>query len=96
MESKVLKGISRLNRQANQNRNCRVKVEPDHEMLAITPNTAMFFSVLLKAIKTRRILKVGASVMFSTLWFVGVCENDISVYGLGLRRRKTFSKSSSN
>jgi caffeoyl-CoA O-methyltransferase len=68
MESNVLKEISRLNRQANQNRNCTVKVEPDHEMFAITPDTGMFFSVLLKAIETRRILKVDTSVRFSTLW----------------------------
>jgi caffeoyl-CoA O-methyltransferase len=68
VNSKVLKVISRLNKQANRERNGRVKVEPDQEMLAITADTGMFFSVLLKAIKARRILEVGTSVGFSTLW----------------------------
>ena len=69
MDSEVLKVISRLNKQANRERNCRVKVEPDQEMLAITADTGIFFSVLLKAIRARRILEVGTSAGFSTLWF---------------------------
>ena len=69
MDSEVLKVISRLNKQANRERNGRVKVEPDQEMLAITADTGIFFSVLLKAIRARRILEVGTSAGFSTLWF---------------------------
>ena len=69
MDTEVLKVISRLNKQANQERNGRVKVEPDQEMLAITADTGIFFSVLLKAIRARRILEVGTSAGFSTLWF---------------------------
>lgn len=69
MDGKVLSVISRLNRQSNRERSGRVKVAPDQEMLAITADTGMFFSVLLKAIKARRILEVGTSAGFSTLWF---------------------------
>ena len=69
MDSEVLKVISRLNKQANRERNGRVKVEPDQEMLAITADTGIFFSVLLKAIKARCILEVGTSAGYSTLWF---------------------------
>ncbi|MDQ5842613.1 MAG: O-methyltransferase [Thermoproteota archaeon] len=69
MNSKVLRIISRLNREANRERSGRVKVPPDQEMLAITYETGVFFSVLLKAIEARRILEVGTSVGFSTLWF---------------------------
>ena len=69
MDSEVLKVISRLNKQANRERNGRVKVEPDQEMLAITADTGIFFSVLLKAIRARCILEVGTSAGFSTLWF---------------------------
>ena len=69
MDSKVLSVISRLNRQSNRERSGRVKVAPDQEMLAITADTGIFFSVLLKAIKARRILEVGTSAGFSTLWF---------------------------
>ena len=69
VDSKVLSVISRLNRQSNRERSGRVNVGPDQEMLAITADTGIFFSVLLKAIKARRILEVGTSVGFSTLWF---------------------------
>jgi predicted O-methyltransferase YrrM len=37
-------------------------------MLAITADTGMFFSILCKAIKARRVLEVGTSAGFSTLW----------------------------
>jgi len=67
--AKVLSVISRLNMQSNRERSGRVKVAPDQEMLAITADTGIFFSVLLKAIKARRILEVGTSAGFSTLWF---------------------------
>ena len=69
VDSKVLRVISRLNRQSNRERSGRVKVAPDQEMFAITADTGIFFSVLLKAIKARRILEVGTSAGFSTLWF---------------------------
>ncbi len=69
MDSKVLSVISRLSRQSNRERSGRVKVAPDQEMLAITADTGIFFSVLLKAIKARYILEVGTSAGFSTLWF---------------------------
>jgi caffeoyl-CoA O-methyltransferase len=69
VDSKVLRVISRLNRQSNRERSGRVKVAPDQEMLAITAETGIFFSVLLKGIKARRILEVGTSAGFSTLWF---------------------------
>jgi predicted O-methyltransferase YrrM len=69
VDSKVLSVISRLNRQSNRERSGRVKVAPDQEMLAITADTGIFFSVLLKAIKARCVLEVGTSAGFSTLWF---------------------------
>jgi caffeoyl-CoA O-methyltransferase len=68
VDSKVLKVISRLNKRANRERNGRVKVAPEQEMLAITADTGMFFSILLKAIEARRVLEVGTSAGFSTLW----------------------------
>jgi caffeoyl-CoA O-methyltransferase len=69
VDSKVLKVIARLNRQSNRERSGKAKVAPDQEMLAITADTGIFFSVLLKAIKARCILEVGTSAGYSTLWF---------------------------
>jgi predicted O-methyltransferase YrrM len=80
VDNKVLGVISRLNRQSNRERRGRVKVAPDQEMLAITADTGIFFSILLKAIKAKRVLEVGTSSGFSTLWFADA---------LGKNRRST-------
>jgi caffeoyl-CoA O-methyltransferase len=69
VDSKVRSVICRLNRQSNRERSGEVKIAPDREMLAITADTGIFFSILLKAIKAKRILEVGTSAGFSTLWF---------------------------
>jgi caffeoyl-CoA O-methyltransferase len=50
-------------------RSGKIEVPHEQQMLAITADTGMFFSILLKAIKARRVLEVGTSVGFSTLWF---------------------------
>jgi len=38
-------------------------------MLAITADTGVFFSIMLKAMRAKRILEVGTSTGFSALWF---------------------------
>ncbi|MDQ3836807.1 MAG: hypothetical protein M3270_07735 [Thermoproteota archaeon] len=43
MDSKVLRIISRLNKQSNRERNGSVKVAPDQEVLAITAETGVIF-----------------------------------------------------
>ena len=69
MDSRVRSVISRLSRQSNRERSGEVEVAPNQEMLAITTDTGTFFSILLKAIKAKRILEIGTSSGFSTLWF---------------------------
>jgi caffeoyl-CoA O-methyltransferase len=69
VDSRVHSVISRLSRQSNRERSGEVEVAPNQEMLAITTDTGTFFSILLKAIKAKRILEIGTSSGFSTLWF---------------------------
>jgi predicted O-methyltransferase YrrM len=55
-------------------------VSRDQQMLAITADTGMFFSILLKSIKARRVLEIGMSAGFSTLWFAdALLENRGSI-----------------
>jgi predicted O-methyltransferase YrrM len=68
LNSRVFRVISRLDRQSEKERKGKVRVAPGQEMLAVTADTGMFFSILLKSIKARRVLEVGTSVGFSTLW----------------------------
>ncbi|OLC23406.1 MAG: methyltransferase [Thaumarchaeota archaeon 13_1_40CM_4_48_7] len=69
MDSRVLRVISRLDRQSIIERNGKARIAPGQEMLAITADTGVFFSILLKAIKGKRVLEIGTSAGFSTLWF---------------------------
>lgn len=68
MDSRVLRVISRLEKQSVKERRSKAKIPHDQKMLAITADTGVFFSILAKAIKARRVLEVGTSVGFSTLW----------------------------
>lgn len=47
----------------------KAKVAPHNEMLAITFDTGVFFSIMLKAMRAKRILEIGMSTGFSTIWF---------------------------
>jgi len=66
---KIQRVLSKLNKQSNRERQGRAKVASGREMLAITADTGMLFSILLKAMKAQRILEVGTSAGFSTIWF---------------------------
>src|SRR5437870_13103631 len=69
MDSRALRVISRLDRQSIIERNGKARIAPGQEMLAITADTGGFFSILLKAIKGKRVLEIGRSAGFSRLWF---------------------------
>lgn len=61
--------ISELEKQSNLQRGRKVAFPQEREMIAITYDTGMFFSILIKAMKATRILEIGTSSGFSTLWF---------------------------
>jgi predicted O-methyltransferase YrrM len=69
LNGKVWRVISKLDRQSKKERQGKAKVDPGQEMLAITSDTGMFFSIMLKAMRARRVLEIGTSTGFSTLWF---------------------------
>jgi len=61
--------LTRLGEQSKRERSGDIKVLPQDEMLAITPDTGMFFKIILSAMRAQRILEIGTSVGYSTLWF---------------------------
>lgn len=67
-------------------------------MLAITADTGMFFSILLKAIKARRVLEVGTSAGFSTLWLADAVGKNGKIITIEMdpqkieRARKNFKQ----
>jgi predicted O-methyltransferase YrrM len=88
LNSRVFRVVSRLDRQSEKERKGRVRVAPGQEMLAITADTGMFFLILLKAIKARRVLEVGTSVGFSTLWLADAVGRSGRVLTIEMDRKK--------
>jgi len=73
----AIKSILEKLEERSQLENSR-KIDVNHEdqMLAITKETGEFYNILLKAIKAKRILEVGTSVGYSTLWFVDAIQEN--------------------
>lgn len=90
MNSKIRRVLAKLEYQSKKERDDKVEVAPDQQMLAITVDTGMFFSILLKAVKARRILEVGTSAGYSTIWFADALMATAS------SKNASSSRSSSN
>lgn len=69
MKKSIKKVLACLEKQSKLERSRAVNIEPDKRMLAITPDTAEFFHSLLVGIKAKKILELGTSAGYSTLWF---------------------------
>lgn len=89
MDARIRLVISRLDRQSNREREGKVAVARGQQMLAITADTGMFFSILLKSVKAKRVLEIGTSAGFSTLWFAdALLENNGSIITIEADRKK--------
>src|SRR5215467_14728626 len=78
VDEKILHVLDRLGEESKLERSGEVKVLPKDEMLAITPDTGRFFKIILNAMHAKKILEIGTSVGYSTLWFAdAVIQNGI-------------------
>jgi predicted O-methyltransferase YrrM len=79
VDEKILRVLNRLGKQSKLERSGDLKVLPGDEMLAITPDTGMFFKIILNAMHAKRILEIGTSVGYSTLWFAdAIIQNGVT------------------
>ncbi|HET6517356.1 MAG TPA: O-methyltransferase [Nitrosopumilaceae archaeon] len=69
MNEHILTVLKKLEKRSRLEENDQVKVKHEDRMLAITEDTGQFFNLFLKAIKAKRVLEIGTSVGYSTLWF---------------------------
>ena len=76
MNNKIWEVLSKLGEQANKERQGESIVHPEDKMLAITTDTGMFFNIILKAMQARRILEIGTSTGYSTLWFADAVKQN--------------------
>ena len=66
--TKILNILDNLDLQSELERSGKVKISHDDSMLAITNDTGKFLNILLSAINCNRVLEIGTSVGYSTLW----------------------------
>lgn len=67
--SKITAVMDRLEEQSRLERSGQASVADDELMLAITRETGKFLSVLLTSMGANKILEIGTSTGYSTLWF---------------------------
>src|ERR671910_2597082 len=69
MDSNLWRVLSKLEERSKLERSGKVSVLRQNMMLAITYETGLFFNILLKAMKAKRVLEIGTSTGYSALWF---------------------------
>lgn len=69
LDSKIAHVLAKLDKQALEERNTNNNLSKEEMMLPITHDTGLFLNILLIANKARRILEIGTSAGYSTLWF---------------------------
>jgi len=69
MNKEIVSVLQKLDKISQQEKLEDYEINRDEKMFAITKETGEFFNILLRGMKAKRILEVGMSVGFSTLWF---------------------------
>lgn len=81
LDQKIMQIINSLGEQADKERSGDAAVPDDERMLAITNDTGIYFNIMLKAIHARKILEIGTSTGYSTLWFSDAIKYNSSTTG---------------
>jgi predicted O-methyltransferase YrrM len=68
LNSKIRTVLAALEKRSRLEKSRKVRVKPDQRMLAITKETGEFFHSVLVGMKASRVLELGTSVGYSTLW----------------------------
>lgn len=66
---KILGVIDELQRRSDYEEENKIDILEKDRMLAITRDTGEFYNLLLKSISAERVLEIGLSHGYSTLWF---------------------------
>lgn len=69
MRENIKSVLKKLDGRSELEKSEKIQVNHDERMLAISNETGEFFNILLKSMNAKKILEVGMSVGFSTLWF---------------------------
>ena len=76
MKEHILTVLKKLEKRSSLEESDQIDVNHDDRMLAITEDTGQFYNLFLKAIKAKKVLEIGTSVGYSTIWFAdAIIEN---------------------
>ena len=69
MDKKISRVLKRLEKKSNYEEKNFDRIPHDERMLAITKDTGIFYNTILRMQKPKRILEIGTSTGYSSLWF---------------------------
>jgi predicted O-methyltransferase YrrM len=69
LDKKITSVLCTLEKRSNYEEKNYKKIPREKRMLAITKDTGVFYNILLKTHKPKKILEIGTSFGYSTLWF---------------------------
>ena len=75
MNKKIAQVLRSLEKRADYEQKNYSKIHHDKRMLAITKDTGIFYNMLLRIQKPKKILEIGTSYGYSTLWFADAMNN---------------------
>jgi predicted O-methyltransferase YrrM len=75
LNKKIAQVLRSLDKRANYEQKNYSKIHHDKRMLAITKDTGIFYNMLLRIQKSKKILEIGTSFGYSTLWFADAMNN---------------------
>lgn len=74
MDSKIAYVVTALEKQALAENTGQTELRREEMMQPITHDTGLFYNVLTMSTKARRVLEVGTSAGYSTLWFAAALK----------------------
>ena len=69
-----------LQKQSKLEKSGEVKISPEDKILAISQDTGMFFNIMLKTMGAKKVLEIGTSVGYSTLWFADAIKQNTNSF----------------
>ena len=79
MNKKISQVLHSLEKRANYEQKNYSKIHHDKRMLAITKDTGIFYNLLLRIHKPKKILEIGTSFGYSTLWFADAMSKNSKI-----------------
>ena len=79
MNKKIAQVLHSLEKRADYEQKNYSKIHHDKKMLAITKDTGIFYNMLLRIQKPKKILEIGTSTGYSTLWFADAMSKNSKI-----------------